>query len=347
MTEASGPAWGGAAALGPGNGGGPIFIGGADRSGKTMLRAFLVSHPDISIPAIGSNMWTYFYRRHGDLADPMNFERCLTAMLRYKHVRFLDPDPERIRREFWQAEPTYGRLFALFQRHHAERAGKPRWGDQSGLIERYADAVLAAYPEARMLHLVRDPRDRWEAVRARWPDGRGGVGVATARWRYSVHLAERNLGRHPDRYRVVHFEELVLAPEATLRSVCAFLAAPFVPDMLAMPGATDYRGRLAANAGEDDAQGTPAPLQAAFVGRHRDRLPPSDVAFIEWALAPEMTRLGYRPAALTLGGLERARLALASGPLNALRLAGWMARETVQQRLPGQVGRRPSVGKVG
>ena len=99
----------------------PIFIGGPDRCGKTTLRAFLVSHPNISIPAVGSNMWTYFFGQFGDLAVHENFDRCLSAMLQYKHVAFLRPDEQRIRREFSQGEPTYARLFALFQEHHAER----------------------------------------------------------------------------------------------------------------------------------------------------------------------------------------------------------------------------------
>ena len=45
---------------------GPIYIGGLDRCGKTTMRAFLVSHPNIAIPAVGSNMWTYFYGQFGD-----------------------------------------------------------------------------------------------------------------------------------------------------------------------------------------------------------------------------------------------------------------------------------------
>ena len=44
----------------------PIYIGGLDRCGKTTMRAFLASHPRIAIPAVGSNMWTYFYGQYGD-----------------------------------------------------------------------------------------------------------------------------------------------------------------------------------------------------------------------------------------------------------------------------------------
>jgi hypothetical protein len=332
--------------LSPGGVNGPIFIGGADRSGKTMLRAFLTSHPRVSIPGIGSNMWTYFYGQHGDLADEANFERCLAAMLRYKHVRFLEPDADRIREEFREGPPTYGRLFATFQRQHAEREGKRRWGDQSGLIERYADEVFAAYPDAVMLHLVRDPRDRWEAVRARWGDGHGGVGGSTARWRYSARLSARNLARYPDRYEIVRFEDLILRPEPTLRRVCEVIGESYLPEILTMRGAPEYRARLREDLETAEAKGGPAPLDPEYVGRFSGRIPAEDVAFIESTARIEMAWFDYEPAGASLDAAHRLRYLLGTWPSNRLRLAGWMARERLQQRAPGRVGRRPSRGKV-
>jgi len=100
---------------------GPIFIGGLDRCGKTLLRALLVSHPNIAIPQIGSNYWTFYYGQYGNLGKRENFERCLAAMLRYTHVTLLKPDVARIRQEFLQGEPTYARFFALFNQQYAER----------------------------------------------------------------------------------------------------------------------------------------------------------------------------------------------------------------------------------
>src|SRR4029453_8147005 len=97
---------------------GPIFLAGADRSGTTLTYALLVSHPNIAMAHLGSNMWTFFYGQYGDLRHSDNFERCLAAMLRYKNVLLLNPDPDRIRKEFWQGQPTYARLFALLQWHY-------------------------------------------------------------------------------------------------------------------------------------------------------------------------------------------------------------------------------------
>ena len=173
---------------------GPIYIGGLDRCGKTTLSGFLTSHPRISVPAVGSNLWPYFYRQFGDLAQKENFERCLDAMLRYKHAVFLQPDPAWLRRDFAAGPRTYARLFELFHLQFAAREGKPRYGVQTGLIERYADELFTAYPGVRVIHMVRDPRDRYEASLTRWPDGRGRAGGAAARWSYSARPRDARRG---------------------------------------------------------------------------------------------------------------------------------------------------------
>ena len=271
----------------------PVFIGGLDRSGKTTMRAFLVSHPNVAIPPVGSNMETYFYGRFGDLVDPGNVERCLRAMLRYKHVRVLDPDAQRIREEFARGPATYERLFSLFLIQYAERQGKPRWGAQSGLIERYADQVFEAFPGACVVHMVRDPRDRYAASLEAWPNGRGRAGGATARWRYSMRQADRNLALYPGRYLVVRFEDLVLETERVVREVCEFIGESFDPAMLEMGGAPEHRRKLFGD-------GRATALSAEHIGGFRGRVPPDELAFIELHARALMRRYGYARERVTL-----------------------------------------------
>lgn len=316
----------------------PIYIGGLDRSGKTMMRGFLVSHPNIAIPPVGSNMETYFYRRFGDLGTPANLTRCLEAMLAYSHVRVLDPDPVRIRREFAEGPATYARLFSLFLMHYAEREGRPRWGAQTGLIERYADHLFAAFPATKIIHMVRDPRDRYEASLDLWPTGRGRAGGATARWRYSVHLAERNLAKYPDGYMVVRFEDLVTRTEETLRDVCHFLRERFHPEMLSMSGAPERRERLSANVGSATSDDL---LSKAFIGRFRGRVPRPELAFIQLHAGRLMRRNGYRPDQLGLSASEWARFATLGWPDQMVRMLAWRSSEALRQRFPSLLPRTP------
>ena len=322
---------------------GSIFIGGPDRCGKTTLRAFLSSHPNIAIPDIGSNYWTFFYQQYGNLGRRENFERCLAAMLRYKHVLFIRPDTDRIRREFWQGEPTYARLFALFHEHYAEREGKPRWGDQSGLIERYADPIFAAYPAAKMIHMVRDPRDRYEASLALWPHGKGRVGGATARWLYSVGLAKRNQQRYPNRYKIVRYETMVSQPEQTLRAVCAFLDEDYTPAMLTMEGAANFRSKISNNSHEVSGSSL---LSTKFIGRFRQAIPKPEIAFMQAHAGRDMTAYGYELEPISFSLDQRLSFYCVAWPVNLARLVTWRTVEAIQHNFPARFGRKPDREKA-
>lgn len=317
---------------------GPIYIGGLDRCGKTTMRAFLVSHPSIAIPAVGSNMWTYFYGQYGDLSRRENFERCLKALLHYKHVRFLQPDPDRIRQEFWQGPPTYARLFALFLIHFAEREGKPRWGAQTGLIERYAPNLFTAYPGLKIIHMVRDPRDRYEASLARWPEGKGRAGGATARWLYSMRLAEQHRKRYPQQYKIVRFESLISQPEETLRDVCAFLGEAFAPEMLRMEGALRHRDRLLNGADWEPGQ---IPVSPEYIGGFRGKIALREIAFMQLHAGRKMQAYGYALDPMPFSRKDWLSFAFVTWPDQMARLSAWLTVEIIQQHFPGRLGRKP------
>lgn len=291
---------------------GPIFVGGASRSGKTLMRWMLSSHSRIAVSR-RTEMWPRFYARFGDLASPENLDRCLGAMLARPQIASLVTDPDRLRRDFAEGEPTYGRLFALVHEQYAARCRKPRWGDQTGLIERFADALMLAYPDARIIHMVRDPRDRHEAVvGTRRAHRAGALGRSTGSWLLSAGLARRNAARSPGAYRIVRYENLVDQPEETLRALCAFLGEAFEPAMLRLDGVRRYDRERA-----EAADGTP--ISTAHVGRYRERMSRPDLAFIQAVAGGEMVRQGYPPDPVRLTGGDFVRF-VARWPLNRARM---------------------------
>jgi hypothetical protein len=296
MTESADPR---AVKSGDGRGApaGPIFVGGTARSGKTLMRWLLSSLPHVAISR-RTGMWPRFYGRFGDLGRSEDLERCLQAMLAHKQVAALAPDLDRIRREFKLGPPSYARLFALVHEHYAQRSGKDRWGDQTGLIERFADPVMAAYPGAKIVHMIRDPRDCHQAVLEREPRKPDMVGRMTGRWLASVALAGRNRERYRGRYKVVAYESLVTSPEKTMREVCSFLDEEFRPSMLLLEGVRRYEDLGVAADGR-------SPISTAYVGRFRARLDPCDLAFIQKVAGKQMLALGYVPEPVSLTTRQR------------------------------------------
>jgi hypothetical protein len=308
--------------------GAPVFIAGPDRSGTTLIFALLASHPELSMVR-RTNMWRYFHRRYGDLTDDTNLDRCLADMVRYRRMRHLAPDADRIRREFLAGPPTYGRLFALFHEHQAERSGKSRWGDKSLHTEHYAARVLGEFPDARIIHMIRDPRDRYASVRKRYGRDRNRVGAATGRWLESTRAGLRNAGRYPGNYMLVRYEDLARRPEATMRAVCDFIGVGMSPEMLEMGGAPDHRDR-GGNSSFGDLE--PGTISTRAIGRFREVLTPSEIAFIQLVARRQLRALGYERADVAFTFGPRVRHFAVELPEQLARMAGAEALATLQRR---------------
>jgi hypothetical protein len=308
---------------------GPIFVAGLERSGTSLIYALLASHPNIAMTR-RTNLWTHFYDQYGDLSDPINFEQCLGMMMRYKRLIRLQPDPNRLRREFKTGEASYARLFSLLEEHHAERMGKPRWGDKSLNTERHTESILSAYPDARILHMIRDPRDRFASSLTRWEVRRGGVGAGTAEWLASSRLAIMNEARYPDRYKVVLYETLAKSPERSVRQICEFIGERYSSEMLSMQGAPVFRDK-----GSNSSYGKrdPGVISTDSIGRFREILTPQQISFIQIAAKPEMEAFGYEREPLHLALGERLQFTMRDVPLESARLAAWRIREAFRDRV--------------
>lgn len=306
----------------------PILLTGPDRSGTTLLYALLGSHPDVSMVR-RTNMWRWFDQRYGDLAVTANLDRCLDAMLRYERMDVLELDEARIRAAFADGPKTYGRLFDIIHSHHARRRGRSRWADKSLHTEFHADRVLAELPDARIVHMVRDPRDRYASIIRRYVDRRKGGGAIMGGWLASVRQGDRNVAHHPDRYLLLRYETLAHVPESTLLSVCDFLDLDFAPEMLGMGSVaetTDYSGNSSFGAL------TPGTISTRPIGRYRQVLTPRQIAFVQACAGRPMRAHGYELDDVTLPVGERLIFLARDLPVGLARLAGWMATRRRDER---------------
>jgi hypothetical protein len=306
----------------------PVIVGGLSRTGKTLLCSLLALHPDLAMPNRESNMWTFFYRKYGDLSQHVNFQRCLSAMLRYQGVQILNPDPDRIRSEFWQGEPTYARLFALFHRHYAEELDKPRWGVQSVCIQYYAAPILKAYPTAKIVHMLRDPRDRYAAlISVRETRGWRKIAIATANWLFSARLAKSLHERYPQRYKVVRYETLVSHPDETTQKVFSFFDLEYSRATFTPERTLRYKNQ---------------DISTAYIGRYRREMSKREMAFIQSYAKREMIAHNYELETLRLSPSDYTLFYLIDQPINLAHIMGWRMRKALQLKFPARMGLSPA-----
>jgi len=276
----------------------PLFIGACPRSGTTLLRVMLDSHPDLAIPHETNfirQLW-WQRRRFGDLRDPANRLRVARWIFTTKDTRGSRLRDGRISRRdairrVADAPPTIGSIVQACLRLYADVNGKPRWGDKRPAYSGFIGTLFTMFPNGQYINVVRDPRGAVASqIPMGWDPPEAAMTGAVARWEAAVLRTDDFAARlRPDQLMDLRYEDLVSDPRAVLERVCGFAglrAGHAVDAMLSKP-----RGELR-GAHRRVAQ----PITTTSVERWRERLEPREVALVEQATAPLLDRFGYVPA---------------------------------------------------
>ena len=278
------------------------FVVGVPRSGTSLLRTQLDSHPELAIgPETGFGLLVA-----GLCADDADPATMLAALAELETWPDLALDLDTAMHALEHAEPwsPSNGLRALYGAL-AGRDGKPRWGDKTPLHLGCMTQLAAALPEAHFIHIVRDGRDVAASVRGLpFAPGDGSIETIARDWRERIGSARRTASGLAH-YREVRFEALVAEPEAVLRELCAFVALDFDDAMLrGHEHAADRLALLPDSRVLGDAQATRAdrigrherlmqPPDPARAGRWRSSLTADEIAQFEAAAGDMLAELGY------------------------------------------------------
>ncbi|MCC6190600.1 MAG: sulfotransferase [Anaerolineales bacterium] len=149
---------------------------------------------------------------------------------------------------FLAGERTDGALFELLLSLYA--AGAPIRGEKTPAHLFNVPTLLAWFPTAKFVHMLRDPRAVFVSQRrkkANTPDVSRlyqlfrrtpasydvylSLGISIS-WLRATSLHAYYQRAYPDRYCLLRFEDLIVQPEAQLRQLCQFVAIDFDERML-------------------------------------------------------------------------------------------------------------------
>lgn len=262
-----------------------IVVVGAQRSGTTLLRTILNEHPDLLVHPAEPQFLPELYQRFG---DPVRNVRSALAYLASHKYLPSSVQPDDLRQHCGQARqtPLPALIHCYLRVWGGDELGGRRVVLKYPLLIFYLDLVQHWFPNVRIVHIVRDPRANVTSQRARWPQFT--VWECAQHWRQAVHAARRWRQRYPHQYIELRYEDVIAAPERTLRQLCQELDLPFSERLLTF----EQEETVYQAGGIPEKQRFTAP-DPARLDSWRKRLSPTDIGLIERACQTEMAWWDY------------------------------------------------------
>ena len=271
----------------------PIFVGGCERSGKTLLGSMISSHSQILYTPESSFFFDILQNPKLDyhhLPSRIIFERIK------KHPRFniwgIDIDiPEWGKRNEYvpyssiinwvissYSNQTYGRGLDTYL----------FWVNHTPINIKYASVIFDLYPNSKIIHLVRDGRAvAASLLHTTW--GPKSILDASKFWLIRVAMglgAESKFGH--SRVQRIYYEDLVTSPDQTLQKIYGFIGIthePFNESKIDVP-------LPAFNRISHKMVGTP-PNQTC-INEWKNKLTPRQIEIFEYLSGYMLDYLGYK-----------------------------------------------------
>lgn len=201
----------------------PIFIIGSGRSGTTLLRQILSAHPNIHIcQEAGFFLGSQFVPSRANTNDWME------CYFRSYFFAGLNIDAQVIRKELTEklgypvSREYMTDAYRAIMRCVARKYRKTRYGDKTPLNSLYLERIFKDFPNATVIHMVRDPRATIYSL-SKMPWASGSIIFNT--WYYYTQISK--IGLYGDRILEIRLEDLVTDTKETLERILQFVGEPW------------------------------------------------------------------------------------------------------------------------
>ncbi len=207
----------------------PIFIGGLFKSGTTLLRAMLGQHSSIA-----SGLETQWFNMDWDGMKDREF---------YDHIERLG--------HFYGFEKSFAKMIGnesknviqflnLFLGLYTKSLGKKRWAEKTPGNILHLDKIYAGWPGAKVIHVIRDPRDVFASLRQakKWDT----IEVFSDLWCQYLGSAERlkkELQLHEEKFLEIRYEALITRPKEIMKRLLVFLGETWEDQVAVFNGNKD------------------------------------------------------------------------------------------------------------
>lgn len=279
----------------------PVFITGHATSGTTLLRNILDGHPDLLVLPVESNFRAVI-DHGGQFLDNFDFGRFMSSgpetgiySLRHGKVSLASGDRDYSDLDFeefkihvsenWDGKSARSLQLSLIKSFYETsryRNAKPKmWIEKTQGNEHYLGPFLKWHPNAKVIHMIRDPFDNFASYRKKMSK-KGGIITAVSfcnEWIESLKCIQHLSRQGSENIFIIRFEDFLEKFEAIMQQICSFLQ---IADHASLRSPTTYGVPWSGNSQQNLVF---AGITPEAIGSHKKSLEATEVDCVQYALS--------------------------------------------------------------
>lgn len=219
-----------------------LFVLGLPRSGTKLLRELLNNHEEIFIPSIEAYFIPHLIEKHSD--KRLSKQEVLKAVKEIKNSLFFFYYKKRGSfnfKKFISEDITVKELIGNIWQELALKKYNRKMrilGDKTPRNVNRVQFILKSFPEAKIIHIVRDPRDNVLSAKNKWGKN---IFRAAYKWQKGINKVMKvNEGK--ERLFQVKYEQLLTNTDEVLRKICNFIDINYIEGMDKLHTKVEQRG---------------------------------------------------------------------------------------------------------
>ena len=212
----------------------PFFIFGSPRSGTSLLSRMLDSHESLVVPneSLIFKMFSSSLASYGDLSQLLNQKKLLNDILATRIIRYWSPTPTFEEVLPLIKQPGFAGVVEALICSRAPEKELVAWGEKSPGHVFYWANIKAAYPNAKVIHIVRDGRDVASSIINARMGPKTYFAAANMWCDYLDGIQAIKQDCAAEDFIEIRYEDLLLEPKQNLQKICDTLNVDYSDNML-------------------------------------------------------------------------------------------------------------------
>ena len=271
----------------------PFFIFGSPRSGTSLLSRMIDSHEQLVVPneSLIFKMFSSSLGSYGDLNNIANQQELLKDILATRVIQYWSPCPQYDEVAPLISQPGFAGVIEALICSRAPEKKLLAWGEKSPGHVFYWKEIKETYPNAKVVHIVRDGRDVASSIiNARM--GPKTYFAAAKMWCDYLDGIEKIKQDCPtDDFVEIRYEDLLSDPEENLQKICTTLGVEYSEKMLKF-----FEKNASYQTDATNLENLNKPLIASNKEKWRKNLSDRNLQEFETVAGQHLSAYGFEPA---------------------------------------------------